>query len=231
MIQILEQPVGDSVFVGDSVLLHVDVDLTGGWVPGYQWYHMENLIVGANSSSYQIDTTSVYQSGAYRVQIWDTADTTDTILSDAAYVGVTSNYCDKYPSQNIFGLRNMYLNSMPSEQWDIVLCEGVMVMIGDSDYIGQKAKQILQTIRGELEEDSEFGVAWYDDILGHKNPDIEAITNYLCSILSENPILVSLGVESVTTKDVVFSDRTLTIGEMLLSTSDGGTISTGTITI
>lgn len=100
------------------------------------------------------------------------------------------------PIQNTtFGMTNLYLNPTTAEEWDIVIDEsGQLVTITDVDYISQKLQQFLQTVKGEVYTDVDYGIPYFENILGIKNPNLSNIKQLFISEILENQTLLDLGV-------------------------------------
>ena len=82
---IVQQPVSQSVYLGQSATFNVSV--SGGGPYGYQWRHDTNTILGANSASYTVAVASYPDSGNYSVVVTNAAG---SVTSQAAALSVLS---------------------------------------------------------------------------------------------------------------------------------------------
>jgi hypothetical protein len=85
------------------------------------------------------------------------------------------------------------LDKTAGNTWDLITVEGQLVTISGSDYIAQKAKQILLLVKGEWFLDTTIGIPYFQSILV-KNPDIPLIESILVNALRNDTVLISLGV-------------------------------------
>jgi hypothetical protein len=100
------------------------------------------------------------------------------------------------PNQDRVGITQLFLNPNSGEEWDMVIVDGQIITISNTEYITQKLKQLLLTGFGEVKTNTEYGVPWLTDILGIKNPNLDSITTIILDVIEEDEILKELGVAS-----------------------------------
>ncbi len=110
--------------------------------------------------------------------------------------------------------------------WDIVVSDGDIVRLSGTDYIAQKTKQLLLSVRGDYFLNVNHGVPWFDIALGVKNPDIALITSTIINIVKNNQVLSDLGVKAVTVKEAYFDNltRSLSLNVAVSISGTPGTI-------
>lgn len=118
------------------------------------------------------------------------------------------------PNQDTtLGITNLYLNPKANEEWDIVFNgePKQLVTISGVEYITQKITQLLRMNKGEAIEFDEYGIPYFDEILGVKNPDLTAITQIFIDTIMDNETLQELGITDCEINDVTLIDRKLSI--------------------
>jgi hypothetical protein len=125
---------------------------------------------------------------------------------------------------------SLALNSTKNQAWDLVVIDGELQTISNSDYLAQKVKQLLLFSQGEFFRNSESGIPWFQDFLGVKNPDIAALKSVIKDTLKNNAVLIALGVTSVEVNDVVIDKQSRSMSlKIEVATSDTTTVTEFTI--
>ena len=115
--------------------------------------------------------------------------------------------CSIAPPQNREGLTSLLLNNVKGEEWDLVFCNGILMTVSGRYYISQKVKQLLLTNQQEFFRDIEYGIQWFNEILGAKNPDISTVKSLIESFLQSNTTLQELGVTSIIVDNVTIDNK------------------------
>jgi len=120
-------------------------------------------------------------------------------------------------------MKQLKLNTVSGQVWDLVLSvdslgQSQLVTIADKDYIPQKAKQLLLTGRGEIFTNTQYGVPWFQEILG-KGADLGNIRSILLDVLDSNTTLEELGVTNIDISSLVLDTqkRHLIVKDLVLS--------------
>lgn len=115
------------------------------------------------------------------------------------------------PNQDRIGITNLFLNPESGQEWDIIVDNGQIITISDTEYISQKLKQLLLTGFGEVKTNTEYGIPWLTEILGVKNPDLESIATIILDIIEQDDILKQLGVVSSDIPNIELDEKTRTL--------------------
>jgi len=121
------------------------------------------------------------------------------------------------PNQDRVGLTNLFLNPEQGEEWDIVIVNGQILTISGTEYISQKLKQLLLTGYGEVKTDLDYGVKWLDEIIGQKNPNLDAIATTILEFIDNDEVLESLGVVSVKISNMELNKTTRNLTMTLIA--------------
>jgi hypothetical protein len=125
------------------------------------------------------------------------------------------------------GITNLKLNETKGEIWDIIITDGQLELTTGDDYLTQKVKSLLQTAVGEVTENMEFGVPYFEQILGIKNPDLALIKSIFENVIVESEVLKKIGVTSANIASISLDkvNRDLKINDLIVTTkSDEVTI-------
>jgi hypothetical protein len=125
------------------------------------------------------------------------------------------------PSQDTTrGISNLFLNPNKGEEWDIVLDDGQIITVTGTEYIIQKVTQFLRFVKNETIPSGDYGIPYFEDILGQKNPDLSAIGQIFIDQISENETLVALGVTDVSIGDITLKNRGLVISKLKITVNN-----------
>jgi hypothetical protein len=118
------------------------------------------------------------------------------------------------------GITNLKLNETKGEIWDIIITDGQLELTTGDDYLTQKVKSLLQTAVGEVTENMEFGVPYFEQILGIKNPDLALIKSIFENVIVESEVLKKLGVTSANIASISLDkvNRDLKINDLIVTT-------------
>ena len=121
------------------------------------------------------------------------------------------------------GITNIKLNEIKGEIWDIIIADGQLMLTTGDEYITQKVKSLLQVAVGEVTENIEFGVPYFEQILGIKNPDLALIKSIFENVILESDVLKKLGVTSANIGSINLDkvNRDLIIDEFVIATKSG----------
>ena len=124
------------------------------------------------------------------------------------------------PNQDTsIGISNLFLNPYIDEEWDIVIQDGQLVTISGDEYVAQKVQQFLNTDKGEVVTNMEYGIPYLTEILGIKNPDLNIISSLITESILENTTLNNLGVSECTIESITLSpERELMITGLTVTT-------------
>lgn len=105
---------------------------------------------------------------------------------------------------------NIKMNLKSTEQYDAVVTDGQLQFVNGDDYVVQKAKQLLLTMKQDWFRDTEFGIPWFQTIF-QKPFNLEKTKGILRSFLLNG--LSSFGVLNVRFSNVTLkaSKRTLSL--------------------
>jgi len=121
------------------------------------------------------------------------------------------------------GITNIKLSETQGEIWDIIIQDGQLLLTSGEDYITQKVKSLLQTAVGEVTENMEFGVPYFEEILGIKNPDLALIKTIFENVILSSEVLMKLGVTSCNINSINLDkvNRDLKIEDLNIVTKSG----------
>ena len=110
------------------------------------------------------------------------------------------------------------INANTGEEWDIVF---PLRKISGDDYIVQKVKQLLQMQTGDSFTNEDYGIP-YIALMQKKGQNIELWKTTIKNTLENNEVLQSLGVQSVSYKEVSFDGVTRSLKMVLLISKEDG---------
>jgi len=123
-------------------------------------------------------------------------------------------------------MKQLALNTTKNEEWDLILENGQLLTVSDSEYIPQKAKQILLTFKNEWYQNTTIGIPYFEAIF-IKNPQIPNIQAIFRDALKNDTIMKSLGVTNVTIDSISLFPITRSLSVALTIFTGNETIQMG----
>jgi hypothetical protein len=124
-------------------------------------------------------------------------------------------------SQNTtLGITNLFLDNRSGQEWDIVIEDGQLLTVTGIEYIVQKVTQFLRFVKNEVITGGEYGIPYFEDILGVKNPNLSSIQQTLIESILDNETLSNLGVTDVSIDSVELVNRRLIVSGLKITANN-----------